>query len=330
MKTTTFVLISLLLVRAAFCADEAKPPAPVVLPRMVVAASPDKKAFTLRWSCKGPFQVFKIKRAWFTQIVPGEAADKAGVKVGDELVSLGGVAVTAMTGVGMSENLRQWRKNGTREEVVFRTAQGETKVVEFVYEKPGTKNPNHAIEPTLVAAAPPATESAITEIAGGYSSYRKMTAGLVFVNPELAMLCIGASREQVESARTTKGPHAHSAVVTYMNEIAARDFRRSPASYAPGAVIVKQKTLLSYRGDKSRAGATATDNGVGGMVKRAKGFDPAHGDWEYFYFEDAAKIESGRISSCIKFHDAARGADYVFGTWVCGGGQKGVTRNGNV
>ena len=123
---------------------------PVVLPRVVVTASQDKEAFTLQWACRGPFQIFKIKRAWFTEIVPGEAADRAGVQVGDELVSLGGVAVTTMTGVGMSKNLKHWRKIGTREEVVIRTAKGETKVVEFVYERPKKKMPNKAPEPTAL------------------------------------------------------------------------------------------------------------------------------------------------------------------------------------
>jgi hypothetical protein len=134
----TLALISLLFARAACCSESAKE-APVALPRVVVAASLDKKAFTLQWSCKGPFQFFKIKRAWFTEIVPGEAADKAGVHVGDELISLGGVAVTTMTGTDMSENLKRWRKLSTREEVVFRTPKGETRVVDFVYERPHQK-----------------------------------------------------------------------------------------------------------------------------------------------------------------------------------------------
>jgi hypothetical protein len=140
MKPATLALMLLLFARSAFGGDAAKEE-PVVLPRVVVTASPDKWAYTLKWVCNGPFQMFKIKRAWFTEIVPGEAADKAGVKVGDELVSLGGVAVTAMTGVSMSENLKHLRKFGTREEVVIRTANGETRVVEFVYGR-SKKEPN--------------------------------------------------------------------------------------------------------------------------------------------------------------------------------------------
>jgi hypothetical protein len=159
-------------------------------------------------------------------------------------------------------------------------------------------------------------QPAIAEIAGAYRSYRKITAQEVYVNPELAMFCIGASQGQVDAARKTKGPHAHSAILIYMNGIAARDYDSGAHSYSTGAVIVKQKTLLGYRDRRSAERISPGDNGVGGMVKRPSGFDPAHGDWEYFYFENAAKIEAGRIASCIKCHDAAKGTDYVFGTWA--------------
>ena len=72
------------------------------------------------------------------------------------------------------------------------------------------------------------------------------------------------------------------------------------------------------------------------MIKRADGFDPAHGDWEYFcsahvpgladdpavaqsavaQVKPAGKIESGRIASCVQCHEAAKRTDYVFGTWA--------------
>ena len=51
------------------------------------------------------------------------------------------------------------------------------------------------------------------------------------------------------------------------------------------------------------------------MVKRAPGYDPEHGDWEYFYFEDPAKIEQGKIQSCVRCHAGAKATDHVFGTW---------------
>ncbi len=155
----------------------------------------------------------------------------------------------------------------------------------------------------------------VAAIAAEYPSYRKMTDADVFVNPELAMLCIGASQEHVEAARKTKGPHAHSAIRVYMNDSAAKAFATGGA-YAPGSVIVKQKRLLSTRSGRSSEPGRAAENGAGGMVKRSPGFDPAHGDWEYFYFDDAARIESGRMTSCIACHETAKHTDYVFGSWA--------------
>lgn len=90
-----------------------------------------------------------------------------------------------------------------------------------------------------------------------------------------------------------------------MNDLAATAFRSGSNAYPVGAVVVKQKHK-HYGKDVS---------GVGGMVKRSTGYDPQHGDWEYFYFEDPQKIESGRLASCVQCHDAAKQGDHVFGTW---------------
>ncbi len=81
-----------------------------------------------------------------------------------------------------------------------------------------------------------------------------------------------------------------------------------------GSVIVKQKQMMGYL-DKDGRQIHERDTGVGGMVKRAPGYDPKHGDWEYFYFENTGKIESGRIASCVNCHVSAKDRDYVFGTW---------------
>jgi hypothetical protein len=45
------------------------------------------------------------------------------------------------------------------------------------------------------------------------------------------------------------------------------------------------------------------------------GYDPLHGDWDYFYFVDAAKVESWRNGSCVQCHQGSAGKDYVFGGW---------------
>jgi len=156
---------------------------------------------------------------------------------------------------------------------------------------------------------------AVAEIAAAYRSYPIVTDHEVLVNPELARLCIGISRERVEVLRMKHGPHANTAILIYMNEPAARAFSTGSAAYPEGAVIVKRKRIHDYVDRKSGKSMRSAENGVGGMVKRAAGFDPTHGDWEYFYFEDVTKIEAGRIDSCIRCHEGAKDKDYVFGTW---------------
>lgn len=170
--------------------------------------------------------------------------------------------------------------------------------------------------PAATPSVPSAAQPSVTDIAASYKTYKKITPAPVFVNPELAMLCRGANEKDVAAARTTKGPHANTAVLIYMNDSAAKAFAGGGNSYLPGSVIVKQKTDLGYVDSQSRGPTRRAIDGVGGMVKRAPGFDPEHGDWEYFYFEDAAKIETGRIVSCVECHKGAKNTDYVFGTWA--------------
>jgi hypothetical protein len=162
------------------------------------------------------------------------------------------------------------------------------------------------------------TQPSASEVAAGFTNYQKITSGEVYVNPELAMLCRGASKEEVEAARIKFGPHANTGILIYMNKIAADAFSTNASAYPVGAVIVKQKSIQGYTA-KDGTRVHEANTGVGGMVKRPAGYDSKHGDWEYFYFEDARKIESGRIPTCVQCHSSARDKDYVFGTWRKGG-----------
>ncbi|MCX6855939.1 MAG: cytochrome P460 family protein [Verrucomicrobia bacterium] len=163
------------------------------------------------------------------------------------------------------------------------------------------------------------THPSASEVAAGFSNYQQITKSVVYVNPELAMLCRGASKAEVDSARVKFGPHANTGILIYMNKLAADAFATNASAYPVGAVIVKQKSIHGYA-DKDGKRAHEADTGVGGMVKRLAGYDPKHGDWEYFYFEDTKKIKSGRISTCVQCHTSAKDKDYVFGTWRKSGG----------
>ena len=87
-------------------------------------------------------------------------------------------------------------------------------------------------------------QPSISEIAATFTNYQQITKSVVFVNPELAMLCRGASKEQVEAARIKFGPHANTGILVYMNKLAADAFATNATAFPVGAVIVKQKTIL--------------------------------------------------------------------------------------
>ena len=173
---------------------------------------------------------------------------------------------------------------------------------------------------TTVAPAAHASESTVAtgalvragirptaeKIAATYSDLRLMTNKPVLVNPELAAFCIGISQRAVDDARKRAGPHAHTLIRIFMNDVAAAAFDHSAERYPVGSVVVKEKQGLEYGTHEPAAQhSLKTSDGVGGMIKRAAGYDPAHGDWEYFYFEDLARVEHGKIATCIECHRAA-------------------------
>jgi hypothetical protein len=169
-----------------------------------------------------------------------------------------------------------------------------------------------ANDPRLTAAG-----VAVPEVARAYKKFELMTPkNGVFVNPGLAMVCRGVSEAEVQAQRPIHGVHANTSITIYMNGPAAAVFRQKKSAYPAGSVIVKDKTGLGYHKNSNPRVVVPGGHGAGGMIKRSAGFDPDHGDWEYFYFEDPANIESGKISTCVKCHAGASQTDYVFGSWA--------------
>ncbi len=169
-------------------------------------------------------------------------------------------------------------------------------------------------QPARTLSLGASTDQSVAWIAANFTHFQRLTKKAAFVNPDLAALCRGVSKEEIEAAKMRFGLHAGTAIHIYMDDLAATSFRTNDAKFPVGAVVVKQKLFYSFP-DPSEEDMHGGANGVGGMVKRAPGYDPEHGDWEYFYFETPAKIDSGRIASCVQCHEAAKGTDHVFGTW---------------
>lgn len=146
---------------------------------------------------------------------------------------------------------------------------------------------------------------AVADVAKNYRQFKSMTKEPVAIDPGLAALCapITDTKDRVQKK---SGPHADTTVRIFMNDPAANAFQKS-ATYPVGSAVIKEK---------KSSGSWEHKDGVGGMIKRPPGFDPSHGDWEYFYFENPAKIEAGKIASCVQCHSSTAGTDYVFGTWA--------------
>jgi len=163
--------------------------------------------------------------------------------------------------------------------------------------------PHPTVMPPLSAPArKPALPEAITRIAG-YKTWRKVNPKAVLMLPADAMLC-------VSTLRTSQPPNPHlwKYVFVYVNPIGADAMIRQVHPHFPvGSVIVKEK--LSQPNSKRPELLTV-------MIKRAKGYHPAGGDWEFVATNGAGtQVQAqGKLESCQHCHQLppARDADHVF------------------
>jgi hypothetical protein len=162
--------------------------------------------------------------------------------------------------------------------------------------------------PPAVAAITVTKENAFTF----YRGYKRMTPKPYQVSPVISALCSTSVAGAVEAAAKEHGPHVEAHIHVYASETAARKLdQRLAEPYAEGSVIVKEKLA---DGDAVTA--------IGGMIKRAKGYDPEHGDWEYFYATKGGDFSTGKMQNCIQCHTGAKdhdyflGHDYVFAKWL--------------
>ena len=162
-----------------------------------------------------------------------------------------------------------------------------------------------------------AEAASIAGVPDDYAKLQLLTPQPVFLDSNLLALCASyqAVLDVLEHAKQRAGPHAMAAIRVFMNDSAAAAFRNSAKAYPVGALIVKEKQA-SQSPDDTPDESPAKPFAVAGMIKRKAGYDPSHGDWEYFYIEGAGRLERGRLASCIDCHHKAARSDYVFGDWL--------------
>jgi hypothetical protein len=153
-----------------------------------------------------------------------------------------------------------------------------------------------AVPPT--APDPPLVEPAT------FSTWPSVTDKPVHVGPELWLFCRGPTPEEAKAraeAAKAHGPHAEYSIVVRVSPDAAPAFRDGKP-LPTGAVVVKEKY------------SDGALQGYAVMAKRAAGFDPGGGDWEYAFVALVPEriVTRGRLAECAGCHASARNTDYLF------------------
>ncbi len=153
-------------------------------------------------------------------------------------------------------------------------------------------------------------------IARSYRELVRMTEEPISVTPEFFYACVminGSGPARTRGVADDVGPHSYNQILVYMNERAATAYRTKALPFPVGSVVVKEKGPFSTADLEGPAKRPGLRPGLGGMIKRPAGYNPDHGDWEYFYVDDSDSLGQGKLESCIQCHDGAAKTDFVFG-----------------
>jgi hypothetical protein len=137
-----------------------------------------------------------------------------------------------------------------------------------------------------------------------YQPFARLTQNPRLVPGRVLTLCRSPLPADYEADRKKTGPHTAAYVHVYANPAAAAAIAKNANEFPEGAVIVKEKL-----------GANKQPTDIGGMIKRAQGYDPANGDWEYFYRQESGQFTSGKLANCASCHNAAPKAQ-VYSAWT--------------
>jgi Cytochrome P460 len=154
-----------------------------------------------------------------------------------------------------------------------------------------------AVQPVVRAGDP------VKEIAG-YRGWTKVNPEPQLMLDRTALLCAAPVRA------TPKNPHLNKYVTVYVNDVARKPmFDQLNPFFPEGSVIVKEKLP-----DKT----TQEPELLTVMIKRAKGFNPTTGDWEYMVVDGAGTTVQarGKLENCQSCHAGQPKTDYVFRTYL--------------
>jgi hypothetical protein len=152
--------------------------------------------------------------------------------------------------------------------------------------------------------AVPLRQPALSELLERYRAWSPQPAMPQSISAEIFSLCRLPTSLEQSFADSEHGQGRY--LQDWLNDSARSMFESKRTPFAVGAAIVKEKLASDSTGKLVLAAR-------GLMIKREPGFDPAHGDWEFGYWEPAVGLSSGPESAraCGGCH-AGAGTDFVF------------------
>ena len=125
------------------------------------------------------------------------------------------------------------------------------------------------------------------------------------VSEELWVLCRPPTPIEHDEARQKDGPHAEHLVMVYATRDVARGLSTKVESFAPGAIIAKEKVSRSGR---------ALPEGLAFMIKHESPKFKATGGWEFQYYP-ASGDRRKTHEHCATCHQNSQSRDYVLGAY---------------
>jgi hypothetical protein len=140
-----------------------------------------------------------------------------------------------------------------------------------------------------------------------YQTWKRRTEQPVALAVDIFGLCRSPSLAEMQFLDSEHGVDQR-LVLDWLNPGAVTAYQhKDTLPFVVGAAIVKEKLVRDSDG-------TLTLVARGVMIKRDAGFDAAHGDWEFAYWEPSAGLLAGPAESkhCGDCHAAAQATDFVF------------------
>jgi hypothetical protein len=147
----------------------------------------------------------------------------------------------------------------------------------------------------------PPTASPVTdeELISGYRKWTRVNPQPVTMAPQSAQACAAVALADPNN------PHSSKFITVYVNDIGRRAMMEEETPHFPqGSIVVKEKLSTP---------TSTTPELLTVMIKRAPGYNPESGDWEYLVTDGTGKSiqKRGKLENCQGCHLRDKSTDYV-------------------